>query len=269
MADIKIISPTERYKAIADAIREKSGTTELMQPADMPQAILNISSGGAELDALEDLIDNSGVLEDTEGSVSEKVEQLIDKAEDEKLWLEITESKTFAENFFNSAVAKKLPKTNFINALSFYQFCVHANIEEIDYYINSCKCTNFNNAFYNCKATRIKGINLESARTTNCMFRSASIVTIEEPLNVPNVVDFGTPFWQCSTIENLRFVEETIHCSIPFAHSPKLSAESIQSIIDGLAYVETAQNLTLHTNVVAKLTVEQLTQITDKNWNVL
>lgn len=44
MADIK--SPTERYKAIADAIREKNGTTELMHPADMPQAILDIVSGG-------------------------------------------------------------------------------------------------------------------------------------------------------------------------------------------------------------------------------
>jgi hypothetical protein len=30
-----------------------------------------------EIDALEDLIDNSGVLEDTEGSVSEKIERLI------------------------------------------------------------------------------------------------------------------------------------------------------------------------------------------------
>lgn len=44
MADIK--SPTERYKAIADAIRKKNGTTELMHPADMPQAILDIVGGG-------------------------------------------------------------------------------------------------------------------------------------------------------------------------------------------------------------------------------
>lgn len=46
MATIEIKSPTDRYKAIADAIREKTGTTELMQPADMPQAILDISGDG-------------------------------------------------------------------------------------------------------------------------------------------------------------------------------------------------------------------------------
>ena len=47
---------------------------------------LGYTSGGVvevvdttEIDNLEDLIDNSGVLEDTEGSVSEKVEELIDR----------------------------------------------------------------------------------------------------------------------------------------------------------------------------------------------
>ena len=48
---------------------------------------IGMASGGVvtvgdtgEIDALEDLIDNSGVLEDTEGTVTEKVEQLIDMA---------------------------------------------------------------------------------------------------------------------------------------------------------------------------------------------
>lgn len=52
MDSIEIKSPTERYKAIADAIREKNGTTELMHPADMPQAILDIVSGGTSLPEL-------------------------------------------------------------------------------------------------------------------------------------------------------------------------------------------------------------------------
>jgi hypothetical protein len=49
--------------------------------------IVGLASGGVvevgdttQVDALEDLIDNSGVLEDTEGTVTEKVEELIDKA---------------------------------------------------------------------------------------------------------------------------------------------------------------------------------------------
>jgi hypothetical protein len=46
MAAIDIKPPVDRYKAIADAIREKNGTTELMHPADMPQAILDIVGDG-------------------------------------------------------------------------------------------------------------------------------------------------------------------------------------------------------------------------------
>ena len=32
MDSIKVKTPAERYKAIADAIRDKNGTTELMKP---------------------------------------------------------------------------------------------------------------------------------------------------------------------------------------------------------------------------------------------
>lgn len=55
-------------------IPENATTYEIMKN------IKNVSGSSAELDALEDLIDNSEVLEDTEGSVTEKVEELIDKA---------------------------------------------------------------------------------------------------------------------------------------------------------------------------------------------
>ena len=68
-------------------------------------------------------------------------------------------------------------------------------------------------------------------------------------------------------VKNLSFVPETIKVSINIP-SPVLTAESIQSIIDGLATVETAQTLTLHAVVKAKLTDEQLATITNKNWNL-
>lgn len=48
MDSIKEKTPAERYKAIADAIRDKNGTTELMKPSDMPKAIRGII-GGASL----------------------------------------------------------------------------------------------------------------------------------------------------------------------------------------------------------------------------
>jgi hypothetical protein len=47
-----------------------------------------------------------------------------------------------------------------------------------------------------------------------------------------------------------------------------LSTDTIQSIVDGLATVEEQKTLKLHTDVVVKLTEEQLTTIANKNWTV-
>ena len=66
----------------------------------------------------------------------------------------------------------------------------------------------------------------------------------------------------------IEFVAETIKVSISFINVNLLSAESIQSVIDGLATVTTAQTLTLNATVKAKLTEEQLATITNKNWNL-
>ena len=64
----------------------------------------------------------------------------------------------------------------------------------------------------------------------------------------------------------IRFKENTIGVSISFAWTRPLSAESIQSIIDGLATVETAQTLTLHANV--KILQSQVDSANAKGWTV-
>ena len=257
--------PKEEQEKTVDVI--ENGTVEVFPDGDTVLSKVTINSNVPDTsEIIEDIIDESGVL-DTYGTVTEKVEQLLDLSKEEKMWLGLTESKTKANYFFSGITAQKLPKTNFINATDFTNFCDSANIQEIDYYINSRKGTGFVNAFYGCKAKTIKGINLESATGLNNMFRSALVETIEEPLNVGKVTNFGTPFWQCSTIKNIRFVDRTIHYSIPFAQSSRLSAESVQSIIDGLATVTTAQTLTLNSAIT--LTDEQKATIKGKGWTLV
>ena len=61
---------------ILDAVYEEN-TDKLIKLGDMD---IEVGDYPSEIGNIEILIDNSGVLEDIEGSVSEKVEQLIDKA---------------------------------------------------------------------------------------------------------------------------------------------------------------------------------------------
>ena len=72
----------------------------------------------------------------------------------------------------------------------------------------------------------------------------------------------------CKLLEDIGFKAGTIKVSIDFYWCGNLSAESIESIINGLADLtgSTAQKVSLHTATINKLTTEQMDRITAKNW---
>ena len=201
--------------------------------------IIVTASGGTE--EIENIIDQSGVLESTEGTVEDKVEQLIDKYE--LLWL----------NDSNLSLHNNYKK------------------ESIDFYIdlpNLIQISEFlrNNQY----VKRMVGINTAKINQMLRAFLNSVIEEIERPFDLSSIINvnnISSAFHQAFYLREVRFVPETIKFGMVFSSSV-LSDGSIQSIIDGLATVETAQTLTLHTDVKAKLTDEQLATITSKNWNL-
>ena len=91
---------------------------------------------------------------------------------------------------------------------------------------------------------------------------------------IDGVLDFSSAtnvrymFDNCNSLEEMRFEPNTLSLSISLPNSSKLTSGSIQSVIDGLATVTTAQTLTLHADVKARLTQTQLDTISGKNWNL-
>lgn len=77
-------------------------------------------------------------------------------------------------------------------------------------------------------------------------------------------------FRNCYKLKEVRFAKETVKYNLTLAPCSLLSDTSIQSIIAGLADLTgaTAQTLTLHADVKAKLTDAQITAITSKNWTL-
>ena len=82
---------------------------------------------------------------------------------------------------------------------------------------------------------------------------------------------FNNAFASCYALREIRFVPLSIKKTNSMVHSSNLSAESIQSIIDGLADLTgaTAQTLTLHATVGAKLTQTQKDAAAAKNWTLV
>lgn len=237
--------------------------------------ILGSSSGGVigvidttEIDNLENLIDNSGTLDSTEGTTKGKIEQLIDKAEDDNLWyaasryIVIDNQKTFKSPTYTK---KTIPRIDFSEMTSLRYSFNNYDIEYIGYYINSKKCTNFSSCFYNsAKLKTMVGVDTSSAINVSDMLSLSGIETIQEPFDFSNVTSCRNCF-NCSNLKDIEFKAKTIKVSIVFT-SAVLSAKSVKSIIDGLATIETAQTLTLNSAIT--LTDEQKATINAKGWTL-
>ena len=150
--------------------------------------------------------------------------------------------------------------------------------------------TMFQNAKNIVKAT-IKGNTNENSLECASSFAGTSLVTIdltEFCMKVKNahnlfgnsqmlqeikgIIDLtestanNTIAYLCVELKEVRFKENSIFVSISFSHSSKLTAESVQSIFDGLATVEIAQTITLHKDV--KILQAQVDSANAKGWTV-
>lgn len=157
------------------------------------------------------------------------------------------------------------------------------------------KASSYYNCFYN--ATNIKTVKLITEDKTLAydgtnIFRNTpqlEVVDLTEFSPKPKIISWGflndkklksilgafdfsecigCTIWlnECIALEDISFVPNTIKISIDFSYCLKLTAKSIQSIIDGLATVETAQTLTLHANV--KILQSQVDSANAKGWTV-
>ena len=220
---------------IANAIREKSGTVEKMKPAEMPQAIDSISTDSSLIKLLE-------------------------------------ETDTLENKFRNTSI-EEIPKFRInpkcVSATNCFHIC--KKLKYFDNNFDTSQLKMINGMFGNCeKLISIKGLNTQSAIRADFLFNGCIILTDVNTLDLSNVTMLGYMFNVCYKLTNISFVESSIKISIKFSDSPLLSAESMQSIIDGLADLtgQTAQTITFHPTVKNKLTEEQIASATSKNWNI-
>ena len=129
----------------------------------------------------------------------------------------------------------------------------------MQYAFNSAKFTNIGNIAFT-----------QPFASLDTVFTYNSNLRVIEPVIPVNNCNIGYGFAGCTALEEVRF-SGTIAQMAYFANSSNLSAASIQSIVDGLADLtgQTAQTLTLHSAVGAKLTEAQKETVAAKNWTLV
>jgi hypothetical protein len=270
---------------------------------------LGLASGGVvevidttEMDALGDLIDESGVL-DAEGTVTEKVEQLIDKANSLNAFECIRD---VSGSFYGTKTFPSKAVVNLPNAYNVYQAFAYWNTEPIpiveELTVNAPKITVSNNQscmgqmfVYN---NGVKKVILNMPDESQYMVSTFNNMSILEEIvlgfSTKNVVNFNTTFGNsrklkkitgvlnfssatnvqymfsnCNSLEEIRFEPNTLSTSIEI-RCPNLTSDSVQSIIDGLATVETTKTLTFIKSLDdgVRLTDERKAQIEAKGWTL-
>ena len=269
--------------AIGDAIRAKTGNTELIAPENMPTEIENIQSGSSELaDAYYAMLSclttvkfqNSTELEWVPPIDTSKItnfSQIFSECKNLKRidFINASNGTSFSSMFYGCTSLTTIPQLDTSKGTNFtYMFQLCASLTSVPQ-LDTSKGTSFSLMFQGCTSlTSVPQLDVSNGTEFIKMFSSCASLTSVPQLDTSNGTSFANMFSYCPKLANISFVNNSIKYSIPFAQSPLLSDESIQSIIDGLAMVDTAQTLTLHADVKAKLTESQIAQITSKNWNL-
>ena len=162
--------------------------------------------------------------------------------------------------------------------LMFYYCNTHSNNDPIDLAdvfdnrgltLDFSNCTDFQQIFYQAKIEKVGMIDCSKASGSNQVLNifNTEHLRIVRGFIPPNIALPAAAFQ--SNLEELN-VCGTVTKSINLSRCEKLTAASIQSIIDYLADLtgQTAQTLTFHATVGGKLTTEQKTTISAKNWTL-
>lgn len=260
----------------------ENGTTEVTpdEGKTLSKVIVNVdvpSSGGTE--ELEAIIDASGVLGTTDGTVEDKVEQLVDKAKIEKYIYDASLKKGNCQYEFQYYTGKKLPLTNYTKCQHFNYFVADSSIETVDYYLdwnNNYKVgALLNSAFEGTQNLKtMVGINTKYAISVSSLFHNSGIVSIQEPFDFSNINSSSnmSAFTTAKKLVDVRIVPETWKWGTSIA-SGVLSNESIKSIVNGLATVETMQTLAVHSTVFQKFIDDEeispyFDMAVEKNWSI-
>lgn len=131
----------------------------------------------------------------------------------------------------------------------------------------------YNYTFYNCVVLEeIEDIGLQAEFNYNYTFASChSLHTIAKIRTDENTL-FTESFIRCDVLENIVF-EGFIGTNLDMRYSPKLTHDSLMSIINALKDYSadtsgTTRKLTIGSANIAKLTQDELEIIYNKGWNV-
>lgn len=220
------------FTDIANAIREKKGTTAKMKPINMGDEIANMQFKTLK-----------GVLDATEscyylfrGYKGTSVDDLISYGD--------TSNVTNMSNMFTDCSSLvTIPK------------------------LNTSKVTNMSNMFNYCSSLiSVPQLNTSKVTGMFSMFKYCSKLTTIPQMDVSNVTDMASMFYGCSSLKSILMTGMKVNFDI--SASQKFEKSDLVTILNNLATVTSAKTLKMGSTNLAKLTAEEKAIATNKGWTL-
>lgn len=239
----------EKFKEIADAIREKTGTNDLIKPSEFAEKIDDVyaagqnSGGGGYDEGFE------------EGKEAEKREQWDAKiAGLQKGWTYGFAGKGVNDETFTPYTDIRI--NSGYNIMNLFAFVGITDLKGImERYGVSFDLTlgaSAMNLFSNAKCTRIPKLPMGSTTNINTAFDACTdLVSIDE-IYAPEITSCTNAFRNCTSLEELRITSEIKINGLDLHWSP-LSKESIESIVEHLSSTMSGLTVTFNASKIAEI----------------
>ena len=286
---------------VANAIREKKGTTDTILASNFDTEIASIESG----------VDINEYLSDTITSGTDALPGWLKTVK--KIRNPLTVEGTSATYMFYRYPLNELPQldtSNIINMSYMFGYCNNlttipqidtSNVTDISFMFNSCtslttipqintsNATNMRFMFNNCaRITTIPQINTSNVTDISFMFNSCTSLTTIPELNGKKLINIYFAFDNCTSLENFNGLinlgqaystnqsANDNNYKLDLSKSTKLTEQSIINILNNLYDIATkgcnTQTVTLGATNLAKLTSTEgqqaLASAQSKGWNI-
>lgn len=183
----------------------------------------------------------------------------------------ISEVRNGHELFKSNNTLKELPAyLEFRSFTSMYKMCYGCTALTYVRQLETDNVTDMMWVFYGCSSLqKIDGLITSGIKSASEMFHGcSSLHTISHPLDFSNVESqIDTTFTTCRNLQNVRF-SGTINVDIYMNGCPKLTVDSLLSLLNALADGVTDKTCKIGSTNLAKLTEEQKAIATDKGWTL-
>lgn len=258
---------------VADSIREKKGTTELIPASEFDTEIDSISSG----------VDiNEYFTSAQDGNAGTSLQSAIKKVPSNLDISKITSLSSFFRACYNLTEIPLLDTSKITAMDSAFSYCTRITTIPL---LDTSNVTATGSMFNNCSNLKsIPKLNMNKVVNMYSMFENCDNLQEIPQLNVPNIVILSRAFHfvynlqnfggllnlgqAYSTSKSANYSNYTLNLS----YSTKLTHDSLMNVINNLYDIATkgvaSQQLILGSTNIAKLTAEEIAIATNKGWTV-